>query len=536
MSSLFAFSIASSLLLAVLSIAYKWICAGEKMPTANRVSLIGIYMASLLGWPVMHWYSSALSHSGGSPTVEILPDALEFSTMVDVDPGNRLSVMCILLGVYILGVAVMTVRALVGVCRICIALRRCRKVILDKGMEVWLTGDTSLAPCSIFGRIILSDDDLKDVRLITLHECAHINRLHSVDLLLGSLVLILQWYNPAAWMMLRELKSVHEFEADAAVLATGADMKTYQYLLIKKTVGERLPSPANSLNHSNLNKRITMMLKSNPQGWRRWRTLALAPALVAGLCVINLPAVAAMLTDASQSSLPEFSERKGNSKLPLLQIALPSEGGASIADRNATEEKIADTPQAEESTPDATKEKVVASETDNGKVYEEVDKRPEFPGGDQSLIRFIRDNLRYPEEAHKDSIQGKVIVRFTVLPSGKVADPTIVKSPDPLLSKAAIDVVEMLPDFAPGILDGKEVSVSFMLPVSFKLTNTQGQTAKSTEKGLDLSDYKGVTFMINGKVATQADVNALPPNSIQRVDVQKDAPGYPNGLVRITLK
>ncbi len=83
--------------------------------------------------------------------------------------------------------------------------------------------------------------------------------------------------------MIEEMKNVHEYQADNAVINSGADMRKYQYLLIEKAVGKRFPSPANSLNHSNLKKRVTMMYKSKPSAMRRLAGIAVIPAAAAAL-------------------------------------------------------------------------------------------------------------------------------------------------------------------------------------------------------------------------------------------------------------
>ena len=105
----------------------------------------------------------------------------------------------------------------------------------------------------------MPDTDLQeDNRAIVEHEQAHIRLRHSWDLLLAQACIVVQWFNPAAWLVKQELQNIHEYEADEAVLASGVNAKEYQLLLIKKAVGSRLYSLANSLNHSSLKKRITM--------------------------------------------------------------------------------------------------------------------------------------------------------------------------------------------------------------------------------------------------------------------------------------
>ena len=105
---------------------------------------------------------------------------------------------------------------------------------------------------------------------------------------MAQLVAVFQWYNPAAWLMREELKAVHEYQADSGVISSGVNPREYQMLLIKKAVGARFPSLANSLNHSKLKKRITMMYNPKTSASRRLRVLALAPAFAAAVLVTDI--------------------------------------------------------------------------------------------------------------------------------------------------------------------------------------------------------------------------------------------------------
>ena len=110
---------------------------------------------------------------------------------------------------------------------------------------------------------------------IIAHEYAHIMHKHFRDLLLAEICLLFQWFNPAMWLFRKELKTVHEFEADESVLKAGIDAKKYQLLLIQKTVGTRLYSMVNSFDHSSLNKRITMIMKKHSNPWKFVKNLCL---------------------------------------------------------------------------------------------------------------------------------------------------------------------------------------------------------------------------------------------------------------------
>lgn len=123
----------------------------------------------------------------------------------------------------------------------------------------------NFAPFSWMKYIVISQADLKENgHDILLHEQAHIRNHHSWDLLLVEVCSWLQWFNPAIWLLKQELQNIHEYEADEEVLRQGIDARQYQMLLIKKAVGARLYSIANSFNHSSLKKRITMMIRKNP--------------------------------------------------------------------------------------------------------------------------------------------------------------------------------------------------------------------------------------------------------------------------------
>lgn len=98
-----------------------------------------------------------------------------------------------------------------------------------------------------------------------------------------------------------------------------------------------------------------------------------------------------------------------------------------------------------------------------------VDKMPEFPGGQDSLLAFISSHLQYPEKARKRGIEGKVMVGFVVDKSGKVRDEEVKRSVDPLLDNEALRVIRLMPDWVPGIQSDKAVNVSFVLPLAFRL-------------------------------------------------------------------
>ena len=187
--------------------------------------------------------------------------------------------------------------------------RRGQRIPRGNG-SVLVLSDRIRAPFSWMRYVVMSEEDYAcGGGTILVHEQAHQRLGHSWDLLLVDLLGCLQWFNPAMWLLRVELRAVHEYEADEQVLRCGVDAKDYQMLLIKKAVGGRWYSIANSLNHSNLKNRITMMLRKRSSRWARAKALYVLP-----LACLALGAFA-----QTSYVLPEDKTTKnsGNGEMPL---------------------------------------------------------------------------------------------------------------------------------------------------------------------------------------------------------------------------
>jgi protein TonB len=117
--------------------------------------------------------------------------------------------------------------------------------------------------------------------------------------------------------------------------------------------------------------------------------------------------------------------------------------------------------------PQSTDKKAASAMTEG--AYQVVDVMPEFPGGDTTLLKYIADSTRYPKDAKTRAIQGKVIVRFMVNANGSVSEVSVLKGVSPSLDQESVRVVKTLPKFTPGKLNGKNVPVWYMIPISFTL-------------------------------------------------------------------
>lgn len=105
----------------------------------------------------------------------------------------------------------------------------------------------------------------------------------------------------------------------------------------------------------------------------------------------------------------------------------------------------------------------------NDMEYCIVEMMPQYPGGLAAMLKYIRENMKYPEQAMKERIQGRVTVSFIIEKDGSISDVKAVRSVHPLLDKEAVRVVESMPKWSPGKNNGKPVRVRYNIPVMFKL-------------------------------------------------------------------
>ena len=223
---------------------------------------------------ILSGHASAESVAAVQPSVS---ETVEPSHGVEI-PWRQIGIVIYLAGVA--AVIFVTVRSIVGLHRL---MRRGRCERLDDGTTL-VRMDENVAPISWCRNIVISERDLRENgAAILAHERAHVRLHHSLDLLLVDLAGAVQWFNPAMWLLRRDLRAIHEYEADAAVIASGVDARSYQLLLIRKAVGGRWYSIANSFNHSKLKNRITMMLREKSSRRTRARALLLLP--LAGLAL-----------------------------------------------------------------------------------------------------------------------------------------------------------------------------------------------------------------------------------------------------------
>ena len=506
----FVYSLKVALCLMAFYLIYKVMLVRDTFFRFNRFVVLSLMSVSLL-LPLVELHPhQANTLSGGFVYVE----GLMSSVAVDDENGHGgLSAVQVVFTIYIIGVAFFLVRELFSVSCLLRLIRKGDDASLEGDKKVVLV-DKDISPFSWFGNIIMSRSDYAENRReILMHEQAHIERHHSADILFCDLLIIFQWFNPAAWLMKRELQAIHEYQADEAVLAGGVDARQYQMLLIRKAVGDRFYAMANNLNHSTLKKRIEMMLKrkSNPMG--RAKILAAVP--MAALAVV------AFASPEAENISGEITA-EGNSLVAKVE-AMPEKAVPSIATDGEMDasEALADTLRIGK-VADRKDAAVIGAVSD----FSELDTKPEFQGGVQGLMRYLSQNIRYPEKAIKENRQGRVIVKFLIDKDGSVTDAKVVNSCGADLDAEALRVVGEMPKWTPGKKNGKVVKTEFTLPVKFsmqgeaprpaeeKTVKQMMTTTKVSVNGTDLSKFY---FVVDGKHVL--DISDIKPSDIESVEV-----------------
>ena len=333
-SAFLVYSMKSALVLTLLYLPYTLMLRHESFYRFNRFVLLGILLLSLLlplcnvpflsldRQPVVQAAQVQMLELG--IPVHVLP---EVQVVAEKQEGGRLltfSVFHLLTFIYIIGMVSLLAARLWQIGRLQMRIRR-GVLWKEEGRDANIychAGD--MAPFSWMRSIVISETDWNEAgREIVLHETGHILARHSWDVVLLTLVQMLQWWNPLCYMLGISLRDVHEYEADSYVLRQGVSAPAYQLLLIRKAVGSDSSlwsgaggsyAFANNFNHSLIKKRITMMKKTKSNPWMRSKALYVIPVAALALSAFATPKFVAPIEE-TVSKL----EGTGTEKSPNLQ-------------------------------------------------------------------------------------------------------------------------------------------------------------------------------------------------------------------------
>ena len=305
MGIFFVYILKTSVCLAMFYLFYRLLLSKETFHRFNRVALLGVLVLSCL----IPMIEVTTHEASGFLVLEemILMAEVEPAGVLD-ETSNPFPWRALMLLVYMAGILFFVIRHLWSLGRMLRLLRVSRKEDLGDGITLFVHDDKEVAPFSWMKNIAVSETDLAESReAVLMHERAHIHNRHSWDLLLGEVCVFFQWFNPAAWLLKQELQTIHEYEADEWVIENGIDAKTYQLLIIKKAVGARLYSIANSFNHSSLKKRITMMIKKKSNPWARLKYAYVLPLAAVAVAAFARPEVSNELAEISNAKVNDLT-------------------------------------------------------------------------------------------------------------------------------------------------------------------------------------------------------------------------------------
>ena len=547
MGLFFIYSLKVAFCLIAFYLVFKLLLSKETFHTFNRwVLLLVMVVSILLPWLKVTTAEPTAIAEGMISLESIIASA----EVVNDDTQEGLSAIQLLFIIYIIGIAVFFLREVVSVVRLFRLIRRGTPLTAEQagvsqhGVRV-VVMKNEIAPFSWFRHVVLSEKDFREnPREILTHELAHIRLGHSWDVAVCNLLIIFQWWNPAAWLLKRELQNVHEFEADEAVINRGVDAKQYQLLLIRKSVGERLFSMANNLNHQSLKKRITMMTTKKSSPWQKAKVLVALPMAALAVVAFANPDVervaekvetesqavvekakadvAGVETVAEQQSAEKQEVADEQAKTvsvkgvvvqkedgnPIVGVAVTVRGtkiGAvtdvdgkfhidnvpvgSWIDVFMIDCEIGSLQVTEQNASNL--HFVIAydgpssSKSPGSDAFDVVEEMPVYPGGMPAMMDFFNKNMKYPKEAFDAKQEGRVIAQFVVEKDGCITDAHIVKSVSPALDAEALRIVNAMPNWTPGRQNGKPVRVKYTVPISFKLTGGETNKAKDDNVNTD---------------------------------------------------
>lgn len=259
---------------------------------------------------------------------------------------------------------------------------------------------------SHFNSIYISEYQLDNVDFILKHELAHCRQKHSLDLIFIRLIRSLFWFHPTLYLWELKMKENHEYLADRASISKDDEVQPYSYALLASHFGVAIPDLANGFNRKSLLQKRIIQLKT--QNKIHMKQLILVPAILVGV---------------------------------VLTMSIQLESNV-LTPKNHT------------------------IENDKG----DIDKNPEFIGGSGAMVSYLQENLKYPKDLAKQKLEAKVYVKFVVSKSGKVKDVSILRGSEHIaFNQEATRVISNMPNWTPGVKDGKTVSGEVTIPIQFNI-------------------------------------------------------------------
>ena len=488
MGVFFIYILKSSVCLVLFYLFFRLLLSKETFHRFNRMALLGVLFFSLL----IPCIEVTTRHQVEVQQAVLSIEQLLLMAELEATPANvgavqetpTISWVQIVLLVYLAGILFLVCRNIYSLICLFRLVHSGKHEKLEKGVTL-VAHNQEIAPFSWMKYIVISRKDLEENgREILIHEMAHIHHRHLVDLLVADICIFFQWFNPGAWLLKQELQNIHEYEADETVINEGVNAKEYQLLLIKKAVGTRLYSMANSFNHSKLKKRITMMLKEKSNPWARLKYLYVLPLAAIAVTAFARPEIS--------EKMEEISAVKVNDLAEIVQEKVLQDTVKVSKDEKKDALVVTGVKSKEE-------EEIV--------IFEVVEQMPEYPGGMSALQKYLSEKIA--GSPMKGKAGGRVMVGFTVAETGKIKDVRVLQSDEASLNQEAERIVSEMPDWIPGKQRGRPVPVKYTVPIRFG--------------NIRFAENKQPLIFADGKEISMDAMEKLDPSTIESFSVLKDS-------------
>ena len=432
--------------------------------------------------------------------------------------------------------------------------------------------DEKITPFSFFQWIFINPKlySEPETAVILEHELTHVRQYHSVDVIVAQIQKMFCWFNPAAWLLEREIRYNLEYIADNQVLNSGFEPKKYQYHLLSLSYEPAESKLGNQFNVSPIKKRIKMM---NSKKTKKSGLLKYALIIPIALVMLLMSTMQDMIAATKNSVLEQTPQ----------EVIIPISSSKNVQGKRTSVDSakkgiaFAEIKEHKEKESTELDEIVVVGYSSNEKQDSEKDKKvfdvvevpPVFAGGEKAMFEYLSKNIRYPVEAQKQKIQGRVVVQFVVNDEGKVSSAKIVNSIDTYLDAEALRIINAMPDWTPGKQGGKNVSVRYVLPIQFKLQGNEKtespakslsvkvaevDSKDSQDSGVDIMTTKTTTtttsklgsdvlVVLDGIIIPNSQLKDIDPKDIESMSVLKDKSATElygekgkNGVIIITSK
>ncbi|MBV6643325.1 MAG: TonB family protein [Cyclobacteriaceae bacterium] len=336
----------------------------------------------------------------------------------------------------------------------------------------------------------------KDHQAILHHELAHAQQLHSLDTIIVNIFRIFCWFLPSAWWLQKEMKKIHEYDADRIALKQ-FNLSDYSNTLIKHTLKANGWALANSFHGGSVLKRIHAMKNQMKyiSGWKLATLGTLYAVLITTFACNNeldkeiekiaegavleaeIPPQAKELIEELHSKHPEktyaykeLAVEEGEEVGTVYDILRKLHVEGNMVSFFYLKDRIGVVVELKDYMADAQSSKAPRS----NQVFTIVENQPEFPGGLQAFYKYISENLKYPSTARSIGIEGRVYVEFIVDEEGSITEVKAIKGIGAGCDQEAERVLRNAPRFNPGREGGETVKVKMVLPIIFKLDRSAG--------------------------------------------------------------